>query len=252
MADGLAALLAAFHDACTGAAPLAGASELVRADGVDPRRRLHAYAHAYWARIAGVLAADLPKLRAVLGEAAFDELVIPYLRAYPTRHPSLREASAHMAQFLDERGRTADADLARLERALIEVFDGPDATPLSRDDLAALAPDEFPAFRLALVPSSAVVVLTTSADDVWDALENDLPPPAPAPGARTVLVWRRGMTVIHRTLDPDEAAVVPQLRAGLSFGEVCALLDSPDRAIELLLRWLDAEALAPDRGTMAA
>jgi hypothetical protein len=37
----LAALQRAFHDACTGAAPLASARALVREDGVDPVRRLH-------------------------------------------------------------------------------------------------------------------------------------------------------------------------------------------------------------------
>ena len=261
----LAALQRAFHDACTGAAPLASARDLVREDGVDPARRLGAYAHAYRARIAGVIAADYPKLRALLGEVGFDELVDPYLRAYPTRHPSLREAGLHLAAFLDGEGRAAHAELARLERARVEVFDGPDAAPLSRDDLAALPPEEFPLLRLRLVPASVLVELTTSADDVWDAIEDasddagalpagyapPAPVPVPVPPGRAVLVWRRDLTVIHRTLEPDEAASLRRLAApgGATFADVCEALagsaSAVERALELLLRWLDAAALAP-------
>jgi hypothetical protein len=247
----LAALLRAFHDACTGAAPVASARELVREDGVDPVRRLRAYAHAYWARIAGALAADFPKLRAHLGAEAFDALVVPYLRAHPTRHPSLREAGLHLARFLDERGQPAQANLARLERARVEVFDGPDAAPRSRDDCAALPPEDFPRLPLRLVPASARVELSTNADDVWDALEDDRPPPEAAAAPRAVLVWRRGLAVIHRTLEPDEAPALRRVQAGATFGEVCEVLaeaapgaDVVPRALELLLRWLDAEVLA--------
>jgi hypothetical protein len=246
----LARLLRAFHDACTGAAPLASARELVREDGVDPVRRLRAYAHAYWARIAGALAEDFPKLRALLGDAAFDDLVIPYLRAHPTRHPSLREAGLHLARFLDEAGRPAHGDLARLERARVEAFDGPDAAPLTAAELTELPPEEFPRLALRLVPSSALVELSTNADDVWDALEDGRPPPEPAAAPpRAVLVWRRGITVIHRTLEPDESAPLRRVLAGASFAEVCEVLAAHtptpvERALELLLRWLDAEALA--------
>jgi hypothetical protein len=248
----LAALQRAFHDACTGAAPLASARALVREDGVDPVRRLQVYANAYWTRIAGALAADFPKLRALLGEGAFDELVIPYLRAYPTRHPSLREAGLHLARFLGERGRPVHADLARLERARAEVFDGPDAAPLSRDELAARPPDEFPRLPLRLVPASALLELSSNADELWDSIEDGRPPPGADPATpRAVLVWRRGTTVIHRTLGPDEAAALRRVHGGgATFGEVCEALaatspaDVVERALELLLGWLDAEALA--------
>jgi hypothetical protein len=249
----LAALQRAFHDACTGAAPLASARALVREDGIDPVRRLRVYANAYWTRIAGALAADFPKLRAVLGEGAFDDLVIPYLRAYPTRHPSLREAGLHLARFLGERGQPVHGDLARLERARAEVFDGPDAAPLSRDDVAALPPEEFPRLALRLVPASGLLELPSNADELWDSIEDGRPPPPAAPAAppRAVLVWRRGITVIHRTLGPDEAAALRRVHGGgATFGEVCEALaatspgDVTLRALELLLGWLDAEALA--------
>ena len=232
----LVALYRSFHAAVTGAAPLASARDLVQ--GEQPLARLHVYANAYFARIHGVLVADYPKLHALLGDDAFRALVVPYLRAYPPRHPSLREAGAHLANALDDR---LLADLARLERARVEAFDGPDAEPLTREALAALPPDAFPSLPLRLVPTATLVELATNADDVWDAIEHDHEAPARADVPRTVVVWRRGITVIHRTLEPDEPLRV--LAAGASFAEVCEGIGDVERALALLLRWLDAGLL---------
>ncbi|HEU0036785.1 MAG TPA: DNA-binding domain-containing protein [Kofleriaceae bacterium] len=233
-------LLRRFHDAIVGDAPLSSACELVRTDGIDPLARLHAYAHAYRARIASVLADDYPKLRVLLGGAAFDALVVPYLRAYPTRHWSLREAGAYLAEYLVE--LPPAAELARLERARVEAFDGADAAAATRDDLSELAPEAFPALRFALVPTATFVDLATNVDELWDAIESEraLPPLVESP--RTVLVWRRDTTVIHRTLDADEPAALAKLAAGARFGELCEALTA-ERAVELLVRWLDAGIL---------
>jgi hypothetical protein len=164
------------------------------------------------------------------------------------------------------------ADLARLERARTEVFDGADATPLWREDLTTRDPAEFPSLPLRLVPSSRVISMTTNADDVWDAIENEREidgatakiegEPVENDGTsakiegeamrnarvtpHVILVWRRELTVIHRTLDADEARIVPAMIEGTTFGAACELLDdetAAERAIELLVRWLDAQIL---------
>jgi len=239
--------LARFHAAVTGTAPLESARSLVEDGSVDALTRLHVYAHAYTARIANVLVADYPKLDVVLG--SLRGLVADYLRAHPPGHPSLREVGRHVARFLADRDEPAHAvDLARLERARVEVFDGPDATPLGRADLAALDVETFPSLPLRLVPSSRVIELATTADELWDALEAGTSPlPEAVAGPRSVLVWRREITVIHRTLDADEAPLVRGLVAGTTFARACDLLaDHPapaERALELLLRWLDAAIL---------
>lgn len=245
----LADQLALFHAAMIGATPIAEATPLLREDGVDRETRLRVYLHAYLSRIGGVLEEHYPKLRALLGDATFRPLVRDYLRAHPPRDPSLREAGAHVSRFLFHREPKTylHIDLARLERARIEAFDGPDADVLTRDAVAALPPEEFPSLRLALVPTATLLLISTNADDVWDAIEDESAIPAAIEGPRTVLVWRRGVTVIHRTLEPDEASALQQLSARATFAGVCEVFatqpDPTARAIELLLRWLDAEIL---------
>lgn len=234
--------LARFHAAITGAAPLDSAKDLIVRGDIDELARLGVYAHAYTARIADALVHDYPKLASLIDLRG---VTADYLRAYPPSQPSLRDVGAHLARFFDASGMARHlGELARLERARLEVFDGEDAAPLSRDELAALDPVEFPALRLRLVPSSRVVEMTTNADDLWDALEDGREPPAVTDASRVVLVWRREYTVIHRTLDADEARVASALADGTSFGEICEQLDAPaERAIALLVRWLDAQCL---------
>ncbi len=237
--------LARFHAAITGAAPLDTAADLIVRGHIDELERLRAYAYAYPARIAAALAHDYPKLATLID---LRELTPDYLRAYPSTHPSLREIGAPLAAFLTTRGTAPQlADLARIERARLEVFDGEDTTPLVRSDVAELDPAAFPELRLRFVPSSLVVAITTNADELWTALEAGRDIPKPASTTRTVLVWRREYTVIHRTLDADEARAAHALANGVAFGDVCALLDAPaDRAFALLVRWLDAQCLRRD------
>ena len=70
-----------------------------------------------------------------------------------------------------------------------------------------------------------------------------------------MLVWRRELSVLHRTLDADEARLAPLIAQGASFADVCAVLgeihgaEDRQRAVELLLRWLQASVLARPAST---
>jgi hypothetical protein len=233
---------------------------LVTSGRGDPRGlvaggELGVYAYAYGARLLDALRADHPKLEAALGADRFAAVVEGYVAAQPPRSFTLRDLGVDLAAHLDslDPRDATDAgpwagDLARLERARVEVFDGPDHAAATRDDVAALGPAAIAALPLAWVPASAVVSLRWSVDEVWSALEDGAPPPPAIADPRVVLVWRRDLEVIHRTLDPDEAAVAPLIAAGATFADVCGALvehadDPAPRALALLVRWLDAAAL---------
>ncbi|MCB9559781.1 MAG: putative DNA-binding domain-containing protein [Kofleriaceae bacterium] len=251
MAD-LTALLALFHDLATGRAPTSAARDLLRDDGVDPAVRAGVYAHAYVVRIRDAIAAEYPKVAAALGDATFTRMVRGYLDAFPTRRPSLRDAGEFLHRYLADGGWSDGpawlADLAALERARTDAFDGPDADALTRADLAELPPTAFPQLRLRLVPTATLLALTHNADDAWAALEAEAPPPPAREVTRTVAVWRRDLVVIHRTLADDEAAALRAVVAGAPLGdafEVLAGADDPAaRAVELVTTWLDGALIA--------
>lgn len=240
MAD-LAELQRAFHDRVVRDEPeraLVGSGDI----GI--------YARMYASRLHDTLADDYPKLRKALGDERFAELAAAYFGAHPPSSFTLRDAGLALPGFL--RGAAIAppwaADLAALERARVEVFDGPDAEPLAQDAVAALG-DELPGLMLAWVPSSVIVPLAWAVDDLWSAIEDDEPAEEPVAASRTVLVWRRDVAVLHRTLDDDEARLAPQIARGAAFAAVCEVLGelhgeaASARAVELLLRWLQAAAL---------
>lgn len=245
-----------FHDAVTGDDIPDDALDVVRDDGVAARRRLEVYANAYRVRIYDAIAAEQPKIATVMGDR-FRALCKSYLAAHPTSKPSLRDAAQHLPAFLDAGGFPEApvwlADLARLERARTEAFDGPEAEPLRREHLAEIPPEEVAFVTLPLVPTGQLVELSTFADEVWTALENERPipdEPAQPPGhtPRAVLVWRRDTTVIHRTLAADEAQVLRALAGGAMFADACEILiDDPEpaqRALQIILTALDGAAFA--------
>ena len=212
---------------------------------------LEIYARMYAIRLHDALAEDYPKLRAALGDERFAAIAAAYLRAHPPRSFTLRAYGDQLAHHLRASPLAPPwaADLAALERARVEVFDGPDARPLAHAEVVAVG-DGLPDLVLAWVPSSAVVALGWAVDDLWSAIEDDQPTAPPVEEPRVVLVWRRDIAVLHRTLDRDEAELAPRIAGGARFAELCELLgaahgeDAGPRAAELLLRWLGAEAIA--------
>jgi hypothetical protein len=222
----------------------------VASDDLAASGDLEIYARMYTSRLLDALADDYPKLHRALGQDSFRALAEDYLRAHPPRSFTLREAGALVAPHL-RHGQLAPpwaADLAALERARLEVFDGPDAEPPTQAEVIALG-SQLPELVLRWVPSSVVVPIEWAIDDLWSAIEDDQSPGDPAPASRTVLVWRRDISVLHRTLDPDEGQLAPKIASGVSFAEICEVLgaihgeDASPRAAELLLRWLGAEAV---------
>jgi hypothetical protein len=256
----LAEIQAWFHELVTARASVAAsvaargpeASRLL--DGIvagDARlpavARLEIYADMYFARLRDVLRDEYPKTVMLLGAAAFHDLVVDYLVAAPPNHPSLRELGARLPAFLAEHRLAADrpwaAELARLERARLELYDGPDAGTLTFESLRARPPEGFAALRLRLVPSHALLAPRFELAALWRA--DDPTAVVPEPAAGTVLVWRCGLEVLHRSVDHEEAGWLGRLAAGeVRFEVLCAGLadgrsddQAAARAFELLGRW---------------
>jgi hypothetical protein len=245
------------------AAPDPALLALVRADGtLTPADRVEIYADMYRARLVDVLREDFPRTRVLLGDSAFVALAERYLIRYPSTHPSVRYVGARFADFVT--GQAAGppwlADLARLEWARVEVFDAPDAEPLRLADLQTVAPADWPALRLRLVPACRVVASPWPIHEIWTAGDADSGQRAPeAPRASVVRVWREGFSVSHAAMGDAERRAFASLQRGEPFASLCAALEG-DRDAEvaageagaLLMRWLEDELLARSGVTCAA
>jgi hypothetical protein len=226
------------------------AADLERMVRSDARRsavgRLDVYAEMYFFRIRDAMKELFPALAAVLGEVAFHNLVTDYLLAHPSRHPSLHRIGDALPEFLA--AKSWWGDLARLELARSRIFEAPDAETLSLEALRARPPESFATLPLTLIPAHVLLHVGAAVDEVWSAATLAAPVPEPEPIARTLLVWRNGVEVLHRALERDEAESLALAEAGRPFGAICDHLvaTQPDggeaevaeRAFRLLATWV--------------
>ena len=217
--------------------------------GLSAVERVDIYANMYFYRIRDVLREEFPKTVTVMGDDAFHNLVTDYLVACRPAHPSLREAGARLPDFLARHpsieGRAWVAELARLERAHLELYDGPDAEVLTLDELRALPPDDLPGLVLQAIPSHAVLRNRFAISEAWKALAPGESAGAASNDAETLLVWRQDIEVFHRVVDAVEGPVLALIRDGARFEAVCERLleavpedQAAIRAFEILGRWV--------------
>ncbi|HEY6320566.1 MAG TPA: DNA-binding domain-containing protein [Thermoanaerobaculia bacterium] len=231
-----------------------------RSRRLTAEQRLEIYANAYYARLLECLRDTFPALTRVLGAEAFDSFAFDYLQRYPSRSYTLYRLAESFPRFLDETrpeqspaaGTAGPAwpdfliDLATLELAIAEAFDGPGAEgePLlaAADLLARRAGGDFAKARLAPVPclrllrfshpvnafySSAMAMRSRQPVEPPGLLDTraetaaaDLP--VPDPGAEHIALSRTDYVVRRYPLTPFEAAVLAALVAGATVGDAIA------------------------------
>lgn len=248
-------------------------STVVRGDArLSAVDRLDIYANMYFFRILDVLREEYPRTLAMVGEPAFHDLVTDYLLVHRPAHASLREVGAALPTFLAAQATTLGRpwlfELARLERAHVDLFDGPDAHPLTILDLRSMAddPTELAALTVQLVPSHVLMTNAFTLSPVWQLSETPSGSPA-SPGVpslrpETLLVWRQGLVVRHRAVtDAAEAVALEHAAAGTTIGALCEALAVPVsageeaadaiRAFQRLAAWTDDGLLRRAEGPTA-
>jgi hypothetical protein len=211
---------------------------------LDPAGRVEIYQTMYFWRLYEVLREDFPKTHEALGDE-FEQLARDYVVAHPSEHPSVRHLGARLPGFLAThamaRARPWLADLARLERARVDVFDAPDATPLVATDVRAIPPDAWADLRFDLVPALDVIRSAWPLHEVWAT-----PSGQPESGAAVLRIWRHEFVVFHTAMDAIEDDAFAAVRDGRSFGDVCGAVAehvAPETAAAeagaLLARWIE-------------
>jgi hypothetical protein len=179
----------------------------------------------------------------------------------------------------DPGARAALGDLAELEWARADVFDALDEELVTVDFLRAQAPEAFATLRLTRIQASRLVTVDHPVAAWWDALAGVAraqpdgqagavgavsergsccsdhadaggSPDAgslgsrPGPGRQTILVWREGVSVFHRPVDPREERALRGLADGTTLGALCdELVDDADAepedvVVQVVFGWL--------------
>jgi hypothetical protein len=207
---------------------------------LSPFERLEIYNRQYWFRVLGALAEDFPALRSVIGARAFEAMSVAYLSDHPSRSFSLRNLGAHLSQWLAKnphfagrRARLAE-DVARMEWAFVEAFDGAEHDPLTLEQISTLDGNS----HLSLQPHLQLIALDFPVDDLVLNLhkhekrqtseagvrhEDDEHAPAKLPPLRRKPTWlaahRVDFSVYYLGLKRGEFETLVAIRAGMPLAQ---------------------------------
>ena len=238
-------------------------------DRLTAFERLQIYNQQYWWRLLGTFAEDFSGLLAVLGERKFDRLATAYLEACGSTSWSLRNIGSRLTEFLAQHPeltspRSALAlDVARVEWARVEAFDGPEKPVLTTRQIARTPPDQL---RLGLQPYLTLLELSHPIDDLMRKLKRTSiaavsnavassqtrrRKPATVRKSRHPIhlaVHRVNFSVYYKRLDPEAYQLLLALRGGATLEDACATAftnskelpqQSAARIQEWFSRWME-------------
>ncbi len=215
--------------------------------------RLAIYANAYGMRLVETLQKDYPAVFYLLGDDAFTQLALAYIKAHPSTHPSLRFFGQYFSDFVhhdsDYSAMLYISELAKLEWLLVEAFDAKDVNISQESDVAKIPPEAWPRLVLHFHPSVHYFQYHWNIIPIWQAEQDKkTPPPAQQLDSEELcLVWRHKLKTRYRTLGPEEALVLGSMLDGADFSHMCELLSTrfePEevamKAAGLLKSWINA------------
>ena len=207
---------------------------VLRSKALTSLERIGIYAHMYHARLLEVLDAEYPTTKQILGEDLFHEVCREYIRRHPSRHRTLNRLSEKLPDFLARhlpRGRrqALAVDVARIERAMEDVFDAPRAEPLTAADFAKIASNEWSRVRLRVNPALKFLELRYPANEYMNAVRSRRKPRIPGPRQSFVIVFRRGFQVNRRDQDPAQFRLLKALAAGKTLAQAVRASTSRER-----------------------
>jgi hypothetical protein len=214
--------------------------------------RIDIYANMYFYRLLEAMIQDFPATVKVLGDLNFHNLITAYLVAYPPSEPSITEASRHLDEFADNwqlRDRFPFvSDLIRLERAFVDVFLAPDASPLGFAELRAIPTDKWGSLQIGCHPAARLIDCRWRVDEVLQAVHRGHSIHVPSHEPSSILVWRKNNAVNYRAIAGLELTAFRMIYNGNEFQAACEAVAvhggvTPAILSEILIRWLGDDVL---------
>lgn len=198
---------------------------IVGDERLSAEARVEIYANMYFYRILDALKEDFYATLAVVGDENFHNLVTDYLIHHPPTHYSIGEAGRFLAAFV--RGHSLGrahpylADLAALEWAIIESFHADDPPSLDAETMRQIAPEKWPALRLATHPAVRLPTFDYRVDRLLAEVEGGDKWHPPARERSPTLVWRNRSRVYYRALEISEFSALDTASSAATFAEIC-------------------------------
>jgi hypothetical protein len=214
-------------------AGLAIESVVTRSRALSSFERLDIYNRSYFARLLECMQAEYSVLATAIGEELFDSFALGYLQQHPSQSYTLAELGERFPDYLAATrpvdGGVGDEgdwpefliDLARLERTINVVFDGPGTegeSLLDRERLMAIQPDHWAESRLECVPCLKLLPLSYPINDYFTAVRRGDQPDLPARAPAWLAITRRDFRVYRYPLVATQFHLLHALLNGETVG----------------------------------
>lgn len=201
--------------------------------------RLSIYADMYYWRLIDVLAEEFPTVRHVLGPEQFTVVVKDYLERHPSTTYTLNHLGSRFAGYIEEEARELPhrefiAAVARVERAMEDVFDESYAEPITIDDLSSLSMEGLGDVHLQIIPALRLLELDYPVNDYITAVREERHMDIPLLANTCIAVYRSNYKPWRVDLEPQRYALLSYLQQGKSLGE----------ALESCMSAFDSDGLA--------
>jgi len=209
--------------------------------GATPAARAEVYFRAYFLRLSEVLRLDFPRTHELLGADRSSFLVRDYIRAHPSRHPSVTWFGQHFADFLTRACYETPwvAELAHLEWSMVEAGYASTSPTVTIADLAAIEPERWREITFTPVSSLRWFVTRWPVHRLWNG-ESTL---SLKPQRSVMRVWRNPKDLVaHAVMEECEEAALLLMLEGKPFNQIAEVFatkpDAPAQAAALLGGWL--------------
>lgn len=207
--------------------------------------RVGVYQGMYLLRMVEALENDYPALAHFLGQDAFADLVTRYVAAHPSRSYTLNRLGEALPEFIrTTRGvkkKAFAADLARLERAVTEVFDAERSPEWPAGEIEKLPQGAWPGAVFVPIAAFRVLAFSYPVNAYFQSVKDenhDHPDIGRKP--TWVAVWRKNYEVWRLNLNKDGYEFLHALAGGRPFGKAveAATRRLQGNAGDQLFRWL--------------
>lgn len=225
-------------------------STLADAGGLAKADRAGIYFNAYRIRLLDTLKDSFDKTWAWLGDERFESAALSFIAEHPPTRFSLRPFGHAFADWLAAAWPDDPevSELAGLDWAMRQAFDGADAQPVTGAMLGDFGDGDWAQIVFHLHPTAHWLSFTRNTIDLWHAMDRSEAPPQvellTRPGR--LLVWRKGFQPHFRSINDDEAVMLEAMASGTPFAAACESVAAEDAQALIgswLARWIDDELL---------
>jgi hypothetical protein len=147
-------------------------SELVQSKKIATNERLQIYKDNVLITLYETLKNRYPVVCRLVDERFFKYAVNEYIKLHKPTSGNLDDYGFNFIGFLKEFPPTKEmhylSDVATLEWGLHIAYFSADATPIDKEELAKIAPEEYENLRFSLHPSASLISSKYPIDKIWD------------------------------------------------------------------------------------